>query len=286
MGVDSGYTQDDVINVARILTGWSIRTVRDEPAFENQREFLFKIGRHDHGAKTVLRVEFPERRRKEEGDELLAMLAAQNATAKFLSLKLCRRYVNESPPQSVVDSATTTFEQTGGDLREVTRTILTSPEFADNANFRSKVKPPLRYIASALTALGAESVDDFAAIREDLLAAITSIGEDPYRVAPPTGYPESSGFWSSGASMLERFTVAGTIAADEGLQARLMRRANSGGLVASATVNRVGAVLCPAGISDATKAAAVAFAERAAEGSERLAAATQMILSSPEFVRF
>ncbi|MGH1492060.1 MAG: DUF1800 domain-containing protein [Acidimicrobiales bacterium] len=277
LGVDGGYVEADVVEVAKVLTGWS---TRDDV-------YLFKASRHDRTQKTVMGATFPAGRNEEEGRELLAMLAANPSTASFLSGKLCRRLVSENPPSSVVNASASAYESSDGDLAETVRTILTADGFKADAAFRSKVKPPHRYVASALLAMGANGAGQYAGIRDELLEGVGLLGETPYEVAPPTGYPESSGFWVSGASMLGRFGLANIIVRHGSLRNRLKTVSGANGAAAGATVDAVASYMLPGGISGETRDAAVRLTtDRASNNDERVSMAALAVLSSPEFVRF
>ncbi len=277
MGVDGGYGEDDIIEVARVLTGWSVAS----------DAYKFKQFRHDDAAKRVLGATFPAGRDEEEGVELLAMLAAHGSTASFLSRKLCKRLVSENPSASVVDAGAAAFAASGGDLAQTVEAIVTDPGFAANSAFRSKVKPPHRYLASAVLAMGANGQGQYSAILDDLVDGVVQLGEEPYKVGPPTGYPESSGYWVSSAAMLDRFRLAGAIAAHPNLRDRLKTASGASGAGAAETVNKVAAYMCPGGISDQTRAAAEAYVgSNASTNNERVRDAAHAILSSPEFVRF
>lgn len=279
LGINGGYTENDVREVARILTGW--RTTRES------KKYQFSERRHDDGPKRALGVTFPAGRGEIEGIELLAMLATHQSTASFIARKLCRRLVGESPTQDVISAAAATFRRTGGDLGQVTEAIVRSPQFRDERNFRAKVKPPLRYMASAMAAMGADSKADLAGIIGDAKEVLSELGEEPYRASPPTGYPESSGFWVSSSSMVGRFGLAGEIANDRTLRRRLKSLADVDGANVEATVDRIAATMCPGGISGATRAAAIGYAnDRAGKNDDRVSNAAHVILSSPEFVRF
>lgn len=278
LGVDGGYVEADIIEVARVLTGWSVES----------DAYKFKQFRHDDGPKTVLGATFPAGRNEEEGVELLAMLANHGSTASFLSRKLCRRLVSENPPASAVDAGAAAFSASGGDLAKTVQAIVSDEGFKGDAGFRSKVKPPHRYLASAVLAMGVVWKGQYEGILDDLVDGIELLGEEPYKVAPPTGYPEASGYWISSSAMLDRFRLAGRIAAHPNLRDRLkLVSGATGGGGAAATVDKVAASICPGGISAQTRTAAEAFVRgNANTNNERVRDAAHAILSSPEFVRF
>ncbi|MEM7322318.1 MAG: DUF1800 domain-containing protein [Actinomycetota bacterium] len=277
MGVDSGYAEEDIIEVARILTGWSI----------TNQAYAYKRFRHDDGQKVVMGATFPAGRQEEEGLELLAMLVAKPETAAFLSRKLSRRLVSENPPSSAVNAGSAAFEQTDGDLAATVRAIVASDGFRADPTFRSKVKPPHRYLASALLAMGVTDAGQYAGVRGTVFDGVGLLGETPYGVGPPTGYPEASGYWVSGSAMLGRFRLAGVIANHANLRNRLAAVSGATGSSAAATVDAVATYMLPGGISAETRDAAVRFVtDQASNDAQRLSRAAHVLLSSPEFVRY
>ena len=196
LGVDAGYTQQDVIEVAKILTGWTI----DRP--QQGGGYVFRPQMHEGGSKTVLGQKFKEDGEK-EGERLLDMLAAHPATAKHISFKLAQRFVADEPPQALVDRAAKKFLDTKGDLREVTRTIITSPEFFD-AKYRSaKVKTPLEFVISAARATNAHIVN-----AQPMVQALRELGMPLYGAQPPTGYSMTADAWVNTGALLNRMNFA------------------------------------------------------------------------------
>src|SRR5207302_6800963 len=157
LGVEGGYTQKDVIDVARYLTSWTI----DCP--NRGGEFIFRPRLHDTGDKVVLGHKIKGRlgmAGMQEGLEVLHILAHHPSTAHLISLKLCRGFVSDDPPLSLVRRASDTFLKTDGDIRAVLKTILSSPEFYSQAAYRAKVKSPLELVASSIRALGTDTDAD------------------------------------------------------------------------------------------------------------------------------
>src|SRR5204862_6932224 len=144
LGVDGGYTQKDVTEVARALTGWTIRNPRQGGGFQ------FEPRLHDEGQKVVLGHVIKAGGGQSDGEQVLDSLARHPSTAKFISTKLVRRFVSDTPPQALVDRAAKRFADTGGDIREVMRTILTSPEFFAPDAYRAKVKTPFEFVVNAV----------------------------------------------------------------------------------------------------------------------------------------
>lgn len=277
LGVGGGYSEEDVTAAARILTGWSVAN----------DAYKFKTARHDEGAKTVMGVDYPAGRREEEGVEFLDFLATHPSTASFVTYKMCQRFISEIPSAGAVSAASSAFTATGGDLKAVMTDLLATDDFKNDLNFRAKAKPPHRYIASALLAMGAESKGDYSGVNATVVAAVEAAGEIPYVVGPPTGYPEDSSYWISGGSMLARFKVAEAIAYNTRLRNRLKTRAGVDGADVAATVDGIVAAILPGGVSDTTRTESINYATaNASTNNERVSAAAQVILSAPEFVRF
>ncbi len=196
LGVDGGYTQKDVTEVARVFTGWTL----DRPRFGGG--FIFRPAMHDPGTKTVLGKRVHENGEK-EGLQVLDMLARSPATAKFISTKLAERFVADDPPPALVARMAETFRKTDGDLREVYRTMLRSPEFWDANAYRAKIKTPLEFVASALRASGAEIENPMPLVRE-----LNSMGMPLYGAQPPTGYSPQAESWVNSAALLGRMNFA------------------------------------------------------------------------------
>jgi uncharacterized protein (DUF1800 family) len=203
LGVDGGYSQRDVTELARILTGWSFargQGDRGEPA-----EFLFRARLHDIGPKTFLGQYFPPRRGEDEGERALHILALHPKTANRLAFLLCRRLVSDDPPPNLVEAAARRYLETGGDLRETLGAIVRSPEFLDPQNFGVKVKSPLVLAASALRAIGAQPTPEECATMARRIAAM---GEPLYRCQPPTGYSDVASAWVNTGALLERLNFS------------------------------------------------------------------------------
>jgi Protein of unknown function (DUF1800) len=201
LGVDGGYTQADVINVARAFTGWSID--------RQTGSFVFRPGFHDTQAKLVLGHTLPAGRGIEDGEEVLDIVAHEPATAQFIARKLCIRFVNDSPPPALVERAAETFTRTDGDIRQVMWTIVTSPEFFSRAAYRSKVKSPFEVVLSATRALDAapDSTPRTAQV-------IARLGEPLFGHAAPNGYAETGESWINTGAILSRINFGLAVAAD------------------------------------------------------------------------
>jgi hypothetical protein len=196
LGVDGGYTQKDVQEVAKVFSGWTIR----QPRLGG--EFMFDARRHQPGTKTVLGQKFREDGMK-EGRAVLMMLARHPSTARFLSRKLAIRFVSDDPPAALVERMAETYTRSGGDLRQVLRVLFRSPEFWAPESYRAKVKTPLEFVASAVRATGAEMQQSVALIR-----ALQTMGMPLYQSQPPTGYSMKAEAWVNSAALLERMNFA------------------------------------------------------------------------------
>ncbi len=203
LGVDGGYTQQDVIEVARCFTGWSITP-------QPNSTFVFRPRIHDRGEKLVLNKRIAAGGGIEDGLRVLDILVKHPSTARFISYKLSQRFVADDPPASLVDRAAAVFKSTEGDIREVVRSILISPEFYSPLYYRNKVKSPLELVASTIRATGTST--DAAS---PLIQWIARMGEPLYLCQPPTGYSEDSSRWLSNATLLERMNFTVTLVSNK-----------------------------------------------------------------------
>ena len=178
LGVDGGYTQKDVTEVARCFTGWTIQQAPHRAATSSYNDSV-----HDKGEKIVLGVTIPAGGGMEDGEKVLDILARHPATAQFISKELAQRFVADNPPPALVDRMAKTFLDTDGDIREVMKTMLTSKEFLSQGAYRAKVKTPFEMVVSAVRATGAQV--DYAF---PLAKQIAKLGEPLYRKLEPTGY--------------------------------------------------------------------------------------------------
>jgi uncharacterized protein (DUF1800 family) len=201
LGVDGGYTQQDVTEVARCFTGWSIRNPQQGGGF------IFNPRQHDNGEKHVLGVTIAAGGGQSDGFKVLDMLAHHPSTAHFISKSLAIRFVSDNPPESLIAKMAATFTSTDGDLRDVMATMLKAPEFWDPANFRSKVKSPLEMVVSAVRAVNADV--DFV---QQMNGIMNQLGEPLYRKLEPTGYSNRSTDWMNSASLLARMNFANSLA--------------------------------------------------------------------------
>jgi uncharacterized protein (DUF1800 family) len=197
LGVDGGYTQKDIIEVARCFTGWTIKEPYKGAGFE------FNPRVHDTGEKQVLGITIAAGGGIDDGMKVLDILLHHPSTAHFISRKLAQRFVADNPPDSLVDKMAATFHKSSGDIEAVMKTMLASKEFWSQGAYRNKVKSPLEMIASAVRTTGADVT--FASGLETKLA---ELGQPLYRKQEPTGYSNSSEDWVNSAALLGRMNFA------------------------------------------------------------------------------
>jgi uncharacterized protein (DUF1800 family) len=215
LGVDGGYTQKDVIEVARAFTGWTV--LPSGPAreavekrlekvrqfgglgFQVDGDFLFRADMHDSAAKLILGRQLPPGHGIEDGERVLDLLASHPATARHLATQLAVRFVSDKPPQALVDRLAATYDHSRGDVRAMLRTLVQSPEFWSREAVGAKVKSPLELAVSAVRATGAHVEDP-----RPLLGWIGRMGEPLYAYQAPTGYPDRGDAWVNTGSLLNR----------------------------------------------------------------------------------
>jgi uncharacterized protein (DUF1800 family) len=280
LGVDGGYTQKDVTELARVLTGWSIGQGGRGMRGESAGDFVFRAALHDVGSKSVLGVALPAGGGIEEGEAMIRFLARQPATARHIAAQLCQRLVADDPPQALVDRVGKTFLATGGDLRQTVRAIVTSPEFSDPKFYRAKVKSPFEYVVSAVRATG--GVTDGRALARQL----TQMGEPLYLCQPPTGYSDRADAWVNSGALIARMNFALALSAGQlpgtSFQAqRLLPYADAGSVDRS--VDALAQVLLGGSLTESTRETIRQrlAAEQHAQAPVSLIAG--LILGSPEF---
>lgn len=200
LGVDGGYTQQDVIEVARALTGWTMNP-------RQGAQFVFRPAIHDAGAKVVLGHHLAAGRGIEDGEDVLDILSRDPHTAHFIARKLAVRFVSDDPPPALVERAAQTFLKTDGDIREVVRTIVTSPEFFSRAAYRSKVKSPFELVASSLRALGAQPDTTMRSAQ-----VVAFLGQPMFGHRDPNGWPETGDAWMNSGAILNRINFGAALA--------------------------------------------------------------------------
>ncbi|WP_192822511.1 DUF1800 domain-containing protein [Rufibacter sp. LB8] len=228
LGVDGGYTQQDVTQAARVFTGWTVNPAingKNQPPavakamkvakvtqlkMVQDGDFLFLYNRHDRGAKQVLGTNFPAGGGYEEGVQLIKLLAQHPATAKFISTKLAVRFVNDSPAPSLVEKMAQTFQKTNGDIKAVLATMVSSPEFWSKEALREKTKSPFELAISSVRSLNADVVAP-----AQLATWITKMGEQLYAYQAPTGFPDKGAYWINTGSLLNRMNFGLALASNK-----------------------------------------------------------------------
>lgn len=197
LGVEGGYTQQDVREVARCFTGWSIRKPREEPAF------YFRRRAHDPDDKWVLGQRITGQRSTADGEQVLDLLARHPSTARHVASKLARRFVSDTPPPALVDRVAKVFLESDGDLPTVYRALFQSPEFWAPEARAAKVKTPFEFVVSALRATEAEVT-----VRPRLVQSLAKMGEPLFRAPAPTGFPEGAAPWVNSGSLVARLNFS------------------------------------------------------------------------------
>jgi uncharacterized protein (DUF1800 family) len=309
LGVDAGYTQKDVQEVARCFTGWTINRLTGA--------FLFRPRLHDNGPKVVLGHQIPAGGGIQDGEMVLDILCSEPACAHFISKEMCQRFVSDDPSPALVDRVAGVFRDTGGDLRAVTEAILTSPEFLSPETFGNKIKSPLEFAVSAVRAsestiapklrppfdkviptmegaaiLGRAAAGDRLshAKRQSLNWHIVELGEPLFACTPPTGYKEVSKFWVSPGALIERLNFALALTQQRLSDVQFNPQTILAGTdldKPSEVFNRCVATLLQDKITDATKNVLMKTALPAEGESQTVdpAKLIALIIGSPEFQR-
>ena len=216
LGVDGGYTQADVTAVARALTGWTVMPMaKDGPGrnilarlnpeqlsrrgFVMQGDFLFRADQHDNEAKTILNKNFSANGGYQEGVDVLTMLAEHPSTAQFICTKLATRFVSDTPSVSLIKNMVKTFQSTGGNIKDVLRTMVHDPAFWKKSAPHEKVKSPFELVISAVRATNAQIIQPF-----QLFNWCTKMGQRFYYYQAPTGFPDRASYWINTGSLLNR----------------------------------------------------------------------------------
>jgi len=203
LGVEGGYTQKDVTELARCFTGWTI----DKPRLNPQFKFDEKL--HDPGQKIVLNKKIHAGGMK-DGEQAIELLVRHPSTAKFISTKLARRFVSDNPPAPLVARMAKTFESSDGDIRAVMHTMIYSPQFWSREAYRAKIKTPFELVISAVRALGTD-VDT----AMPLVQWVGRIGEPLYQCQPPTGYADNAEAWVNTGALLNRLNFSLTLSGNK-----------------------------------------------------------------------
>jgi uncharacterized protein (DUF1800 family) len=205
VGVDAGYSQDDVYEAARVLTGWGIATGA------GRFQFQFTANNHDPQATSVFGLAIGGGMMQDSGEQLLKFLGEHPKTAEFISFKLVRHFVSDTPPAELVARTAKTYMDTGGDVAQMLKTIVSSREFWAEAFGPGKYKNPFQYVASALRAVGADIRPVDGTTRNDTRAiqgALTTMGQGQYTCIPPTGWSDKGAEWMDPSSQINRMNFA------------------------------------------------------------------------------
>jgi uncharacterized protein (DUF1800 family) len=319
LGVDGGYSQQDVREVARCFTGWGIGSPDGDRQVLNRYGqagvFQFHPRVHDNGDKTVLGVQIPAGGGIDDGEKVLDILASSPATMKHISYQLCQRLVSDEPPTSLVDKCVATWKRTDGDLREIYRTIITSPEFFSPEAMRKKIKSPFEYAVSSVRALnGSLDTDELISKRQlpreanslirppqgggyldintnTLIGQIGTMGQPLFQYQAPTGFPEDSRKWVSSGALISRLNFSLALTQGKINDVRLDDPSENSGetMDSNALIDRIATRILHGDISPSTRATLVneAKASDGSAGSDRLTPAkiAALLLGSPEFQR-
>jgi uncharacterized protein (DUF1800 family) len=284
LGVDGGYTQKDVQEVARCFTGWTIfqprgggaavNAMMGEAGRRNPGTFFFNPRVHDDGEKTVLGHKIPAGGGIKDGLTVLDILAHHPSTAKFIATKLVRHFVSDTPPQSLVDRVAATFTKSDGDIRETLKAIFFSKEFNSTETYRVKIKRPFELVVSAIRTLGADTNGGPATHRW-----IERMGEPLYGFQTPNGYSDAAESWVNTGGLLERMNF-GLALANNRVQGMTVSLSKTNGEQAK-LMDEYLKTLLAGDISAATREALL----KQLEPSDPATKVVGLILGTPEFQR-
>ena len=289
LGVDGGYTQRDVTEVARVLTGWAAapygngrknidkQIARGSKNIIRQGEFVFRTSWHDQNAKVALGETFPAGGGIEEGERVLDMLSKHPSTARFISTKLARRFVNDVPSDDLIDQMAETFTRTDGDIAAVVATLAQSRVFWVEAKKRSKMKSPFELVVSSLRALEADVKNP-----QPMMTWFNRMGEPLYGYLPPTGFPDYAESWANSGTLIARMNFGVRLATGRinGVTLKRLPR-DSDGLTTDEALAMYSKLLLPA---QDTSAIASEVKETIPDDAERKDIhVVSMLLGSPEF---
>lgn len=299
LGVNGGYTQKDVQEVARCFTGWSVNP--------QTGEFIFRPFAHDNESKVVLGQTIPAGGGINDGEKVLDILAAHPATARHLAFKLCQRFVADAPPPALVERVAQAYLKAGGDLKATTRAIVTAPEFLAGPYIGVKIKSPYEFVVSAVRAMdgsvvipntmqargrimlianGASSAKrnyKGQAAARTLPREISAMGQPMFACVPPTGYPEDSSNWVSAGALVSRLNFALNLSNGGFQDVRTAPPPRTGTQSAEQRVTSLSLQLTGKELSPATRATILKqVKDDPAIDSKKLCA---LILGSPEFQR-
>ncbi|MEO6064325.1 MAG: DUF1800 domain-containing protein, partial [Lysobacterales bacterium] len=206
LGINGGYTEADVKDVARCFTGWTIPR-QNEGSLTG---FVFRGQFHDNGSKRVLGVDIAAGGGEQDGVRVLDILAAHPSTARLIATKLVRRFVSDAPPPTLVDALAAEFTRTQGDIKSILRVLFRSAEFASSSD--QKFKRPAEFIVSALRAVRSNSS---ATVLRGISAQLEAMSQTIFGWPAPNGYPDVRGYWLNTGATLARWNAA-TLIAEQG----------------------------------------------------------------------
>jgi len=288
LGVDGGYTQKDVQEVARCFTGWTIFQPRGgaaaanammgrEGARQNAGTFVFNARMHDDGEKVVLGHKIPAGGGIKDGLMVLEILAHHPSTAKFISTKLVRHFVADDPPRALVDRVAATFTKTDGDIREMLKTIFFSREFNSTEAYRAKIKRPFELAISAIRAVGADTNGG-----PGTHQWIARMGEPLYGYQTPNGYSDTAESWVNTGGLLERMNFGLALAGNriQGTQVDLSKLAGAN-TDKNKMIDESLKTILAGEVSAATRATLL----KQVEAADPITKVVGLILGTPEFQR-
>ena len=286
LGVDGGYTQKDVTEVARCFTGWTIEKPRENP------QFKFDERIHDPDPKVVLGKKIHAGGMK-DGEQVIELLVKNPSTAKFISTKLARRFVSDNPPPALVARMADTFKSSDGDIRAVMRTMIYSPEFWTREAYRAKIKTPFEFVVSTVRALGTD-VDT----AMPLVQWVGRIGEPLYQCQPPTGYSDKAETWVNTGALLNRLNFSLALAGNKVRGSRSDARSLLGTDVVCRFANRCWIARCSFSLGGQAAPTTVETLQKQLDDPQvmqaklddpvkqvDLAMVTGLVLGAPEFQR-
>lgn len=292
LGVDGGYTQKDVQEVARAFTGWSVITPNknmSEADYSQIGAFRFRKRLHDQRVKVVLGELFPAGGGLEDGERVIEMLAAHPRTAEHVSRKLVQRFVDDTPPPALVARAAQTFQQSDGEIRAVLGTIFHSDEF--KTSFGKKMKRPLEFVASALRILEASLTDvEMNRVtlragkkfkREPVAQSLRALGQVPFMWPSPNGYPDVAQAWVNSSNLLTRWNFALALTSNELMEFEVATQADAASS-AEMLVDMWSARVLPYALPEPDRAKLVEFV-RGDAPDRRLGNLQALLVASPHF---
>jgi uncharacterized protein (DUF1800 family) len=271
LGVDGGYTQKDVTEVARCFTGWTVQRGNEGG------QFFFNERLHDDGEKVVLGVKIPAGGGKKDGEKVLELLAKHPSTARFIATKLVRHFVADEPPTTLVDRVAATYTKTNGQIPAMLKTIFTSSEFFARENYQAKIKSPLALVVSAMRATNAETD-----VNPQLLLSLGKMGQPLFLCQPPTGYGDIADTWINSAALIERLNFA-TALCQQRIPGTTPRLSNEIGNVR--TLDQLIKQLMYDDVSAGTRQALEQELGSQSITPEKLPKLTGLLLGSPDFQR-